>query len=390
MQNERKRRKVEEISNELFTGVPIIHGHENISSQSFLELYQKTQVVLFRDCFSKDDVKPENLFSSKDMFHLFQRLDKDKDSWCVENSSAFPDNSPNEREQQQKNFLRNDSKCNGYCSFMVQNDIAVKNDLLRKYLPATRLPFSSSNNDNENDHTNSSSSELSMKYGPCLWFFFGRNNAPNNNAPLKGRPSHTDSIVHDGTWHFQLSGKKEWYIRPTRELLRRWNKGETEEKGGKTTNGESKNESAGYRVECQTGDFFLINTRLWWHETQIPSSVEPSISYARDLYLIDKNGNADETLNEESGDEMGNEGSRMTNVDGLYAADDIEISTIIFKEDTMPDCELCRSIDPNCEIVELEDGIGAVVAIRDIKAGEFFSVAESSDEEDDSDEELSS
>ena len=64
----------------------------------------------------------------------------------------------------------------------------------------------------------------------------------------------------------------------------------------------------------------------------------------------------------------------MTNVDGTYAAEDIEADTVLFTENTMPDCELHRSkTDPNCQVVELEDeatGV-AVVSLRGIKAGEF-------------------
>jgi hypothetical protein len=37
--------------------------------------------------------------------------------------------------------------------------------------------------------------------------------------------------------------------------------------------------------------------------------------------------------------------------------------------------------DPNCEVVELEDGTSAIVSIRDIAAGEFFCTAESDDED---------
>jgi hypothetical protein len=73
----------------------------------------------------------------------------------------------------------------------------------------------------------------------------------------------------------------------------------------------------------------------------------------------------------------------MTNVDGLYATNDIEEGTIVFKEADMPDCELHRSKDnPNCQVVELNDGSGvcAVVSLRPIAAGEFFCVPESSDE----------
>ena len=81
----------------------------------------------------------------------------------------------------------------------------------------------------------------------------------------------------------------------------------------------------------------------------------------------------------------------MTNIDGTYAAEDIEADTILFTEHTMPDCELHRSkTNPNCHVVELEDDITgdsymAVVSLRDIKAGEFFSILESDDDDDDDD-----
>jgi U3 small nucleolar RNA-associated protein 6 len=72
----------------------------------------------------------------------------------------------------------------------------------------------------------------------------------------------------------------------------------------------------------------------------------------------------------------------MTNVDGLYATSDIEEGTIIFTENDMPECELHRSsTDPNCEVVALDDGSSAVVSMKAITAGEFFSVLDSESEE---------
>ena len=70
----------------------------------------------------------------------------------------------------------------------------------------------------------------------------------------------------------------------------------------------------------------------------------------------------------------------MSNVDGLYATTDIEQGVVIFTQETMPDCSLHRSDNPNCEIVEIEDGQQAIVSARDIKSGEFFCVANSDDE----------
>jgi U3 small nucleolar RNA-associated protein 6 len=79
------------------------------------------------------------------------------------------------------------------------------------------------------------------------------------------------------------------------------------------------------------------------------------------------------------------ESKPMSNVDGLYAAEEIEPGTIIFRANDMPDLELHRSkTNPNCQVVELDDEGGelAVVSLRWIALGEYFCVAESSDEED--------
>jgi U3 small nucleolar RNA-associated protein 6 len=44
----------------------------------------------------------------------------------------------------------------------------------------------------------------------------------------------------------------------------------------------------------------------------------------------------------------------MTNVDGLYATEDIAAGTILFREKEMPDCQLHRSKEnPNCEVIEM-------------------------------------
>jgi U3 small nucleolar RNA-associated protein 6 len=80
----------------------------------------------------------------------------------------------------------------------------------------------------------------------------------------------------------------------------------------------------------------------------------------------------------------GEQQTTLTNLDGLYAANDIEAGTVVFRESDMPDCELHRTNEnPNCEIVELEDGEGGIVSCRSIKAGEFFCIMESDDDSDD-------
>ena len=42
-----------------------------------------------------------------------------------------------------------------------------------------------------------------------------------------------------------------------------------------------------------------------------------------------------------------------------------------------------ESRDPNCEVVELENGSGALLALRDLDAGDWLTVAYSDDESED-------
>jgi U3 small nucleolar RNA-associated protein 6 len=175
--------------------------------------------------------------------------------------------------------------------------------------------------------------------------------------------------------------------RPTDELLDRINNDSNNgNKKRKLNDGEGdvgKGDDT-IELECKEGDILLLNTRLWWHSTVIPVQGVPSISYARDVYF-----DSNDVHGEEDSANLSKQQS-MTNIDGTYAAEDIEAETILFTEHTMPDCELHRSkTNPNCQVVELEDESGesymAVVSLRYIKAGEFFCVMESDSEGDDDD-----
>jgi hypothetical protein len=132
-------------------------------------------------------------------------------------------------------------------------------------------------------------------------------------------------------------------------------------------------EEARMEVVCSEGDVFIINTRLWFHQTTIPVQPKPSVSLARDFRF-----QANEAATDPDAPAVGT----MSNVDGMYARNRIEEGTIIFTEDDMPNAELhVSSSDPNCRVVALDDGSSAVVALRPIATGEFFCVAPSDDDE---------
>ncbi|KAL7470895.1 hypothetical protein ACHAXS_011185 [Conticribra weissflogii] len=417
---------------QLEKGVPSL-----IKKLEFKSFFSRFQVLHIRG-FNGDIIDASAFSTGDTSFHagdvksLFESLNsKDKDTWCIENNARNDDQGGASPEE----FLdAGDYKHRGYCSFLVQHSKDVMKDLLENRLPVVDLPVEKDDCVREDgeynqEHGTSHSSDqckkrqdvMKVHYGTCLWFFFGKNkvndyNSTNVDSTIQGRPEHTDSVTHDGTWHYQLSGTKIWKLRPTTELmnlikefyqkdneddnsmdfraLAKKRKLDTEENrpedSGTRENGNGDNDVI--EVECKQGDIIVLNTRLWWHSTMIPPQDVPCISYARDIYFPSSDVENDAT---KKGGEIYHktyiheQSASMSNVDGMYAAEDIEASTILFTEHTMPDCELHRSkSDPNCHVVELQDeSTGevymAVVSLRDIKAGEFFCILESDEEDGD-------
>ena len=375
------------------------------SYKEFRNVYDRYHVVLFRaHTTSSSDTCSKS--SNMNMIHdIFQSMtnEEDRASWCIENEKSKKSGTSSSYDN--TGFLRADCRDDGYCSFLVQKDTQVKERLLEggegnnSLLPMVDLPLSwgtpsDSTGDGKDDNIKRGE-HTRIHYGPCIWIFFGRNSS---NKSMSGRPLHTDSISHDGTWHYQLSGSKTWHLRPTQELLDIWSSDSSNAEGDDICEVQLPGKDEELTITCEEGDVILCNTRLWWHRTEISptcgsisdnfsdgactqKSYAPSVSYARDVYLDGS------PAHEDNGESNGEVGGGMTNVDGLYAANDIEVETIVFTEEDMPDCELHRSTDPNCKVVELEDGGGAIVSIRDILSGEFFSIAESSDEEESDDDE---
>ncbi|KAG7351095.1 hypothetical protein IV203_010455 [Nitzschia inconspicua] len=346
---------------------------------------QRTQ----RDAADADNqtespMKATAILHWKDLYGIFTKLsEKDKESFCIENTeSQIKHASPHY-------FLKSDTHDVGYCSFLVQQQESLSRVL--EMLPVLSLQDESICSNAGALENSSTKSEIPAakctccrcwKYEPCLWIFFGRNPsekevAESTDKSLQGRPEHTDSISHDGTWHYQLSGTKQWLLRPTRQL---WNQ----------LNGTNEDDPESIpitpvSIECHQGDVLIVNTKLWHHQTLLPLQPRPSVSYARDFWIICSPSTTAEGASQQNS--TGSGAGMMTNVDGLYATDEIPEGTIIFREDEMPNCELHRSTtNPNCEVAELEDGTQAVVSIRPIAAGEFFCIGESSDEGEDDEE----
>ena len=196
----------------------------------------------------------------------------------------------------------------GYCSFIVHGEAPA----------LAQLPFPED-----------------LVYGDATWVFCC---VPHEQQETKGRPEHLDSVLHAGTVHVQVSGRKSWFVRhrEATEVI---------------------------RYDLEAGDVFALDTKNWFHCTSIPAGgADASISVARDIYRSEED-------KEEQAD-------TMTNVEAAYATEDIEEGTLLFTSDECPDIQLGVSSDPNCQLVELDDELTGVVSIKDIAAGDFLCVAE--------------
>ena len=321
--------------------VTFLNTSHEVAHRRIQELYRKFHLCLVRNV-PVNEASDGKTAGWEDVGTLFDCLtEMDKASWSTESSLAEPDTAA--RSASPKAMLSpNDGTTRAYCSFIVQKD-------RHAYRKATErlLPFSTF-------------SDSHWQYESALWFFFGIN--PLGSPPLLGRPEHTVSISRDETWHCQLTGTKTWYVRPTEELLREQ---------------PLLQRNTSLVVPCNTGDV-LINTRLWFHRTEIPAQRDPSVSYARDFVCL---------VNEGDKHSQVNDGSNTSNVEGMYATCDVKQGAVIFTDENMPHGELHRSSQANCNVCELEDGIQAVISIQPIKSGDFFCIPESDDDESDSSDE---
>jgi hypothetical protein len=224
------------------------------------------------------------------------------------------------------------------------------------------------------------------------WLFLGVNESEED---LEGRPEHTDVVGHSGTWHYQLAGVKRWCIRPDEEN-EGWKGGAgppqlTESKSAKRRRG--KGDPLRLCIECGPGDVLVINTKLWRHHTQIPptstSQFGLSLSLAKDFHIQGEKKKKKEE--EEEGAEAKAEAEEYTNIEGIYATNDVKKGEIVLRESELPDCSLPRSLNANCEVALVEDAFGneeyCLIARSRIRKGDFLAVLPSDDEEDEEEEE---
>lgn len=183
------------------------------------------------------------------------------------------------------------------------------------------------------------------------WLFIGKTVSGNmkkrKRSSLIGRAEHVDDVTHSGTWHYQVSGEKVWYIRPNKDL---WDLGGLPDIATHTNLAERTNNGAWrLKVHVKEGDIFVLNTRIWFHCTDLNEQTDWSISIARDFYLP------------------------------LSCPQNIHKGTIILEEDDIP-TDIPRSDTPNCALAEIDDDTGAfsivLIATSFISKGETLYIAE--------------
>ena len=241
--------------------------------KEFCNIYASTScVLLVQTATTHTKKRKRSLDTNHHLEYLLQVFQsaspKDQESWCVETSTNNETNSC----INPADFLSpsNEYQADGYCSFILQDDT---NQAISTFncINTPIFPILKQQDDAAASPTNS---DISIQTSRPIWIFVGRNSS--KKLELDGRSEHTDNIQHDGTVHYQVSGTKTWYIRPTQELLN-----------------QCKMKSViledSYKVTLSEGDRIIINTRLWWHQTEIPPPQDNdnnvSISYAQDVYL---------------------------------------------------------------------------------------------------------
>jgi len=323
--------------------------------KEFCNIYASTSCVLLvqtatthtkKKCKRKVDTNHHLEY----LLQVFQSASpKDQESWCVETATA-----KNETNSciNPTDFLSpsNEHQADGYCSFILQDDT---NQAILKFTDSIDTPiFPILKQEDDAPHNNS------IQTSRPMWIFVGRNSS--KTTALEGRSEHTDNIQHDGTVHYQISGTKTWYIRPTQELLNQC---------------KMKNVilEDSYKVTLSEGDRLVINTRLWWHRTEIPPQQDDnnvSISYAQDVYLDGRKVPAE-----------GTEEEVMSNVEGAWAVGFIPKGTQLLTDapsvDELPMQRTNDKEKANCKLVvvseEGEEPVQtAVVTLRDIQESEFF------------------
>ena len=295
--------------------------------------------------------------------------------WNVENSGNYEDSLLNAKEVLRKSSHSDEACLVGpfYVSAILhKDDESTTTTTLDSIL--TALPFVSGSPPTLDDYA---------RYGGGCWLFLGSNctNITDENtnvhdeatstckkrkfgdyaqhkssSSLSGRSEHVDEVDHAGTWHYQISGSKTWYVRPNKKCEDWDSFSDAGPPDLQYVNGAKRSMkgcSRAYRLKIvvEEGDLFVLNTRAWYHRTELDLQKDGvwSISIARDFHL-----------------RLGDEGESELEAAAAAAAAAIETPVllcksnasegdIVMEEDEIPDL-LPQGDDPNCALAEIEMG----------------------------------
>ena len=299
--------------------IPEVRADQSFTWEKFMSIYTRTQVILVKNVVQRDGGAP--FWGLTDLNAILSQDEASVNAtWTVENRGSASALSP-------RDVLSSDGEQgHWYASFIIQSD-SPRVKATVESLPVVVPSFLKG-----------------VTHSPCSWFFFGRNVPGTGAAPMRGKPFHVDAVRNDGTWHLQTSGTKTWRLKPN--VHADW----------PTAGGPPgiPGDSLSVSVEC--GDILAVNTRLWFHETEVKPQPHPCVSYARDFFLLGRHslGNAasTETKNPASGTAELDfkspprgalpSGLHMANRHGTWATSDVAPGKVILVEAAS---DVCPSAD---------------------------------------------
>eukprot|EP00121_Abeoforma_whisleri_P009287 Awhi_evm2s8536 len=363
------------------TTIPTING-KDVTWKKFLDLYRQTRLLVIEDLFDPDCSGGNSLGNMSGLRSLFNlHADAIKSRWNVENggeTSAIEqilltdtqddddeeDKAKKRTHNEKEELPRSDKPW--YLSFVVNE--STKPGILKDCLKLS--PF-------ETPRKVFPEEGEGIIHSKNMWVFAGQNP---EKEPMKGRPEHTDKISFSGTWHAQLSGSKTWKVRPCEGGG--WSvpipdiviENEQEDEEEESDEGEIP-ESAYLKVEVKAGSLLVINTKLWFHQTEIPCTQKKmSVSIAREFVI-----HSDSTCEIQPAEEE--DDVDMDNQEDVWATSSIPEGHCIIENIEEPEqlANFRQSANPNLMFVE-EGSKRRLISIRGIEAGESMTLPFSEDE----------
>lgn len=303
-----------------------IEDIQSIDPDDFLERFQQHGFLWFKS--SQKQPKPQSILD-----FVKRQAATCETQWTVENSGDCT--SINASSLTPSNISTTGLDRSFYVSTIIHRQDADALEQLVNLLPETPGLFQ----------------DLQITGG--AWLFLGhvgggKNSSNKRKRSMVGRAEHVDEVSHSGTFHYQVAGTKTWWVRPHPELF------VDNPPDLSQIPGAEKDKAWKLKIHVQEGDVFCLNTKIWYHYTELPQDAEWSMSVARDFYLP------------------------------IPCPQDTSKGEVIWEEENIPD-DMPRTTEPNCALIQVQDeddeedddddGKIVLVALQDIQQGELLSIA---------------